>query len=112
MPLSRSLSDKAKLTEKVARGKTYISKRKAELLQEIDRKQQLLKAMSALVSTKSEVTTTGSSSVPLTVSTTCQSSIPSSTASSDQSCSFMSSTANDSKTTVPFDSEQSLTILQ
>ena len=99
---SRSLSDKA---EKVSRskGKAYISKRKAELLQEIDRQQQLLESMSALVSTKSEVTTTGSSSVPLIVSTTCQSSIPSSTASSDQSCSFMSSTANDCKATVPSD---------
>ena len=100
--LSRSLSDKA---EKVSRskGKAYISKRKAELLQEIDRQQQLLESMSALVSTKSEVTTTGSSSVPLIVSTTCQSSIPSSTASSDQSCSFMSCTANDCKATVPSD---------
>ena len=99
---SRSLSDKA---EKVSwsKGKAYISKRKAELLQEIDRQQQLLESMSALVSTKSEVTTTGSSSVPLIVSTTCQSSIPSSTASSDQSCSFMSSTANDCKATVPSD---------
>ena len=99
---SRSLSDKA---EKVSRskGKAYISKRKAELLQEIDRQQQLLESMSALVSTKSEVTTTCSSSVPLIVSTTCQSSIPSSTASSDQSCNFMSSTANDCKATVPSD---------
>ena len=99
---SRSLSDKA---EKVSRskGKAYISKRKAELLQEIDRQQQLLESMSALVSTKNEVTTTGSSSVPLIVSTTCQSSIPSSTASSDQSCSFMSRTANDCKATVPSD---------
>ena len=102
-PSSRSLSYKVKLAEKVARGKAYISKRKAELLQEIDRQQQLLESMSALVSTKSEVTTTGSSSVPLIVSTTCQSSIPSSTASSDQSCSFMSSTANDCKATVPSD---------
>ena len=102
-PSSRSLSDKVKLAEKVARGKAYISKRKAELLQEIDRQQQLLESMSALVSTKSEVTTTGSSSVPLIVSTTCQSRIPSSTASSDQSCSFMSSTANDCKATVPSD---------
>ena len=99
-PSSRSLSYKVKLAEKVARGKAYISKRKAELLQEIDR-QQLLESMSALVSTKSEVTTTGSSSVPLIVSTTCQSSIPSSTASSDQSCSSMSSAANDCKVTVP-----------
>ena len=99
---SRSLSDKA---EKVSRskGKAYISKRKAELLQEIDRQQQLLESMSALVSTKSEVTTTCSSSVPLIVSTTCQSIIPSSTTSSDQSCSFMSSTANDCKATVPSD---------
>ena len=99
---SRSLSDKA---EKVSRskGKAYISKRKAELLQEIDRQQQLLESMSALVSTKSEATTTGSSSVPLIVSTTCQSRILSSTASSDQSCSFMSSTANDCKATVPSD---------
>ena len=102
-PSSRSLSDKVKLAEKVARGKAYISKRKAELLQEIDRQQQLLESMSALVSTKSKVTTTGSSSVPLIVSTTCQSSIPSSTASSDQSCSFMSSAANDCKATVPSD---------
>ena len=100
--LSRSLSDKA---EKVSRskGKAYISKRRAELLQEIDRQQQLLESMSALVSTKTEVTTTGSSSVPLIVSTTCQSRIPSSTASSDQSCRFMSSTANDCKATVPSD---------
>ena len=102
-PSSRSLSDKVKLAEKVARGKEYISKRKAELLQEINRKQELLEAMSAPVSTKSEVTTIGSSSVPLIVSTTCQSSIPSSTASSDQICSFMSSTANDCKATVPSD---------
>ena len=35
-PPSRSLSDRAKLAERVARGKAYISKRKAELLQEID----------------------------------------------------------------------------
>ena len=102
-PSSRSLPDKAKLAEKVARGKAYISKRKAELLQEIDRKQQLLKAMSAPVSTKSEVTTTGSCSVPLVVSTTCQSSIPSSTVSSDRDCSSMSSAANDCKVTVPSD---------
>ena len=102
-PSRRSLSDKVKLAEKVARGKAYISKRKAELLQEIDRQQQLLESMSALVSTKNEVTTTGSSSVPLIVSTTCQSSIPSSTAFSDQSCSFMSRTANDRKATVPSD---------
>ena len=51
-PSSRSLSDKVKLAEKVARGKAYISKRKAELLQEIDRQQQLLESMSALVSRK------------------------------------------------------------
>ena len=57
------------MAERVARGKAYISKRKAELLQEIDGKQQFLKAMSAPVSTKSEVTTTGSSSVPLIVYT-------------------------------------------
>ena len=102
---SRSLSDKVKLSEKVSKskGKAYISKRKAELLQEIDRQQQLLESMSALVSTKGEVITTGSSSVPLIVSTTCQSRIPSSTASSDQRCSFMSSTANDCKATVPSD---------
>ena len=99
---SRSLSDKAENVSR-SKGKAYISKRKAELLQEIDRQQQLLESMSALVSTKSEVTTTGSSSVPLIVSTTCQSRIPSSTASSDQSCSFMSSTANDCKATVPSD---------
>ena len=85
---SRSLSDKAERVSR-SKGKAYISKRKAELLQEIDRKQQLLKAMSA--------------PVPLVVSTTCQTSIPSSTASSDQSCSFMSSTANDCKATVPSD---------
>ena len=102
-PSSLSLSDKAKLAEKVARGKAYISKRKAELLQEIDRKQQLLKAMSAPVSTKSEVTTTGSSSVSLIVSTTCQSSIPTITVSSDKDCSSMSSAANDCKVTVPSD---------
>ena len=99
---SRSLSDKAENVSR-SKGKAYISKRKAELLQEIGRNQQLLEDMSALVSTKSEVTTTGSSSVPLIVSTTCQSRIPSSTASSDQSCSFMSSTANDCKATVPSD---------
>ena len=102
-PSSRSLSDKVKLAEKVARGKAYISKRKAELLQEIDRQQQLLESMSALVSTKSEVTTTGSSSVPLIVSTTCQTSIPTSTVSSDRDCSSMSSAANDCKATVPSD---------
>ena len=110
-PSSRSLSDKVKLAEKVARGKAYISKRKAELLQEIDKQQQLLESMSALVSTKNEVTTTGSSSVPLIVSTTCQSSIPSSTASSDQSCSFMSRTANDCKATVPSDHNTCFVIL-
>ena len=99
---SRSLSDKAENVSR-SKGKAYISKRKVELIQEIDRQQQLLESMSALVSTKGEVTTTGSSSVPLIVSTTCQSSIPSSTASSDQSCSFMSCTANDCKATVPSD---------
>ena len=100
--LSRSLSDKA---EKVSRskGKAYISKRKAELLQEIDRQQQLLESMSALDSTKSEVTTTGSSSVPLIVSTTCQSSVPTCTVSSDRDCSSMSSAANDCKATIPSD---------
>ena len=99
---SRSLSDKA---EKVSRskGKAYISKRKAELLQEIDRKQQLLEAMSTPVSTKSEVTTTGSSSVPLIVSATCQTSIPTSTVSSDRYCNSMSTAANDCKVTVPPD---------
>ena len=102
-PSSRRSSDKVKFAEKVARGKAYISKRKAELLQEIDGQQQLLESMSALVSTKSEVTTTGSSSVPLIVSTSCQSSIPSSTASSDQSCSSMCSGADDCKTTLPSD---------
>ena len=100
---SRSLSDKVKLAEKVARGKAYISKRKAELLQEIARQQELLEAMSAPVSTKGEVTTTGSSSVPLIMSTTCQTSIPTSTVSSDRDCSSMSSAANDCKATVPSD---------
>ena len=104
-PSSRSLSDKVKLAEKVARGKAYISKRKAELLQEIDRQQELLEAMSAPVSTIGEVTTTGSSSVPLIMSTTCQTSIPTSTCtvSSDRDCSSMSSAANDCKVTVPSD---------
>ena len=99
---SRSLSDKAENMSR-SKGKEYISKRKAELLQEIDRKQELLEAMSAPVSTKSEVTTTGSSSVPLIVSATCQTSIPTSTVSSDRNCSSMSSAANDCKVTVPSD---------
>ena len=75
----------------------------AELLQEIDRQQELLEAMSAPVSTKGEVTTTGSSSVPLIMSTTCQTSIPTSTVSSDRDCSSISSAANDCKATVPSD---------
>ena len=99
---SRSLSDKAENLSR-SKGKAYISKRKAELLQEIGRNQQLLEDMSALVSTKSEVTTTGSSSVPLIVSTTCQSSVPTCTVSSDRDCSSMSSAANDCKATIPSD---------
>ena len=80
---SRSLSDEA---EKVLRskGEAYIAKRKAELLQRLDRLQHLSEGMSVPVSTMSDVIST-------------------SAASGNHICSSMFSAANICKATVPYD---------